>query len=68
MHAIWKLAENIEEHESQCFSSCVPSTPTHGESCSCRECTAVADLGGGTVNTYENPEEFTICKFKFLKT
>lgn len=66
MRAVRKLAENIEGHESQCFSSCVPTT--RGESCSCRECTGLADLAGGTLNTHENAEEFTICKFKFLKT
>lgn len=68
MHTVWKVAENVQGRESQCFSSCVPSLPTCGESCSCRECTAVADLGGGALNTYEKAEEFTICKFKFLNT
>lgn len=60
------LTESLQStkgRESQCFSSCAPSTPAHSE----RECTAVVDFCEGALNTYQNSKESDICKFTFLK-
>lgn len=62
------LSENTKKHKSQSFSSCAPSAPAHGKSCSCREFPAVADFCQGALNSYQNAKESDICKFTLLKT